>query len=378
MTIRVVLLGQGDRRLRRPAGRVLLAHADHTFADLAEAVDTAFGRWDLTPYHQFQVEGRILLSPGAASESDLDAEDSDEVILGEVGLREGARFAYIFDLGEGWTHDCTVEEIGVDPFEVAGEEPEAPVAIFGWGTIPDQYGRSSEDEDDSTGDDLDELPFEDEDDDLDDEDLDEDGDEEAEDVLDVDDDEDSWEESSGAWEVVARALEGVEQDSDPADLTAAAERLRSDAGQGLGAVLWSAAGLDPGEPPVDDEDLWVQLAAGVVIGDPELAGAEGALDEAAIEAWNALEPADWAGAVIELVRSGPGTAAAPDDLVELIQRCPEVESEDLSADDREQIRAGLAVVVDLWRELGALDEQSALTPLGWWGLPRALQRAWGG
>jgi hypothetical protein len=33
-------------------------------------------------------------------------------------------------------------------------------------------------------------------------------------------------------------------------------------------------------------------------------------------------------------------------------------------------------VTAMWSVLGAIDEDDRLTPLGWWGLPEAMQRAW--
>ena len=33
-------------------------------------------------------------------------------------------------------------------------------------------------------------------------------------------------------------------------------------------------------------------------------------------------------------------------------------------------------VTAMWSVLGAIDEDDRLTPLGWWGLPDAMQRAW--
>lgn len=370
MTIRVVLTGRSDRTVTPPPGRVLLAHADHAFSDLAEAIDTAFGRWDLTPLHQFEVEGRILVTAGSAEEGDLEAEDSDEVTLGEVGLRTAARFLYVFDVGEGWTHECTVEEIGVDPFELTGEEPDVPVPVFGWGTIPDQYGRRTEDDDEAT--DGDDLGFDDEADDARLVDVDAD-DAPATDLdsFDDEDDEDWADAADAAWAVVARALAGVEPAAQLDALAAAVSHLR--AGEGSAAVLWAAAGLEPDDAPADDEELWLELAAAAV-------RPRGAvpLDDDLVAAWGALEPADWAGAVIELVRAGVGTPAGPEELLALIERCPEVEGDELGEEDEALLLDGLEVVVDLWASLGALDAGGALTPLGRWGLPRALERAWDG
>ena len=33
-------------------------------------------------------------------------------------------------------------------------------------------------------------------------------------------------------------------------------------------------------------------------------------------------------------------------------------------------------VTAMWSVLGAIDEDDRLTPLGWWGLPEAMSRAW--
>jgi hypothetical protein len=363
LTIRVVLSEQADEPLEQPPGRVFVAHAEHELAELAEAIDTAFGRWDLSPLHQFEIEGRVLLPVGAELEG---PEETDDVTLTEVGLRLGSRFTYVFDIGEGWTHECTVEEVGEEPFEDGESPPVAPVPVYGWGTIPDQYGTLVEDDD-----------LDDDDDDLDDD---------LDDVVEVlvDDDEDEGGDGDGdgegeaaaaCWQVVDGALEDREARPDAEALRAAADALRS-AGASTGSapaaeMLWAAAGWDPEDGPDDDEELWTGLAAAVVVPRHVVS-----LDAATIAAWTALEPADWAGAVIELVRCGEGTVASPEALIELIERCPEIDGEELDEDEEAVILAGLEVAVSLWRALGALDDEGALTGLGIWGLPRSLERAW--
>jgi hypothetical protein len=362
-TIRVVLSGQAGHALAQPPGRVLLAHADHTLATLADAIDTAFGRWDLTPLHLFEVEGRTIPCEGAP---DDDHEDTGEVTLGELDLAEGDRFRYVFDLGEGWLHDCTLEALHGDLEDLDADEPELPVPIYGWGTIPDQYGvlvadgpdeltelgasapggGTRDDEDDRYGDD------------------------------DEEDDEDDWRAASAAsWAVVERALADVPRARDDEGLAVAAADLRDLADEGheeLGvATLYAAADLEAQAAPEDDEELWTLLAAGVV--EPE---GDIDLDDELVAAWMSLEPADWAGAVIELVRSGLGTVASPEALIELVERCPEVEGEELTEADEAVLLEGLEVVVTLWQVLGAVDDDGTLTPLGLWGLPRALERAW--
>jgi hypothetical protein len=44
-------------------------------------------------------------------------------------------------------HLCTVAEERIDPLEALGIIPDRPLAHWGWGEIPDQYGRRSETDD---------------------------------------------------------------------------------------------------------------------------------------------------------------------------------------------------------------------------------------
>jgi predicted nucleotidyltransferase len=315
-----------------------------------------------------------------------------------MGLRAGTTFRYLFDLGEQWLHDCDVEQVGVDPTAIYGEEPAFPVPVFGWGTLPDQYGREhEEDEDDAahlawepgepepgrlglapgdrphaSGDDLpypsgDDLPYP-----------------SGDDVSypsgnDVSWDEEddhafaaAWEEArADAWEVVAKAVAPVDRRVNREELARVARALRHHVTEDRSPydVLWAAAELD--ELPEDDVELWTTLAAAVVEPRGELP-----VDLDVEAAWSALEPADWAGAVIELTRAGVGQSAEPDTLVDLIARCPEIEGPAFTPDDVETLELALTPVVDLWRVLGVVDDRHRLTALGRWGLPEALRVAW--
>ncbi len=55
-------------------------------------------------------------------------------------MASGERFAYVFDLGDYWTHLCTVGPKRRDPLDFLGTIPPRPAAVFGWGDIPDQRG----------------------------------------------------------------------------------------------------------------------------------------------------------------------------------------------------------------------------------------------
>jgi hypothetical protein len=58
---------------------------------------------------------------------------------GEVPLEWSCsrQFLYTFDLGDDWTHPCTVAPAGIDPLEALGIMPDTPLPYWGWGTIPD-------------------------------------------------------------------------------------------------------------------------------------------------------------------------------------------------------------------------------------------------
>ncbi len=144
MTLRVELLGGGGIDCDPPPGRIMLVGPRHTFADLAVAIDSAFARWDLSHLHLFRLEdGRTIGEP----DPDWDTEILDEGSLTLAGtLAPGDEFTYVFDLGDEWRHSCRLQEAGVDPVEVYGVVPAAPVPIWGWGSIPDQYGRRTEDD----------------------------------------------------------------------------------------------------------------------------------------------------------------------------------------------------------------------------------------
>ena len=48
---------------------------------------------------------------------------------------------YEFDFGDSWEHLCTVGPTRIDPIDQLGILPQRPLPYWGWGVIPDQYGR---------------------------------------------------------------------------------------------------------------------------------------------------------------------------------------------------------------------------------------------
>jgi hypothetical protein len=140
LSIRVELVGGMDAPDLWPRpGRLLLARPGMTFRDLAVAIDNAFARWDLSHLHVFRLADGTRI--GVRTPWDEDDEELDDRAEKLSRLQLGERFAYEFDLGDSWMHLCTVGEEKVDPEQVYGQRPDRPVPYFGWGTIPDQYGR---------------------------------------------------------------------------------------------------------------------------------------------------------------------------------------------------------------------------------------------
>ncbi|MBW4042219.1 MAG: plasmid pRiA4b ORF-3 family protein [Acidobacteria bacterium] len=145
LAIKVELVeGRGAYLWPRP-GRVFAAARSHTFADLARSIDLAFGRWDFSHLHGFRLADGTSIGVPDPDWPELDALDESATRLSR--LQPGEAFAYEFDFGDGWTHVCTVLEQKVDPLETLGIVPDRPLAYWGAGDLPDQYGRRWLDDD---------------------------------------------------------------------------------------------------------------------------------------------------------------------------------------------------------------------------------------
>jgi hypothetical protein len=139
LTVRVDLLsGRGEALWPRP-GRLFVVGPRHTFADLATAIDDAFARWDRAHLSMVTLsDGTTVAVP--------DEDDEKPVIDARRALvsrhvKPGAVFRYLFDYGDSWVHRCEAGPGKVNPLEVLGIEPDVPMPYFGWGDVPDQYGR---------------------------------------------------------------------------------------------------------------------------------------------------------------------------------------------------------------------------------------------
>lgn len=143
LQIRVDLLGGGGVRCDPSPGRVFIVGPSHTFEQFAEAIDAAFARWDLSHLHVFELaDERLIGFPDDSFGPEMLWLDHAKLKVARE-VKAGAEFEYVFDLGDNWRHRCTVLAEKADPAEEYGPIPKGPVAIWGWGSIPDQYGRRS-------------------------------------------------------------------------------------------------------------------------------------------------------------------------------------------------------------------------------------------
>ncbi len=136
--------GRGETFWPRP-GRVFAAARSHTFSQLADAIDDAFARWDRAHLMTFELADGTRLERPDPTWDEPEAEDATRTRLSR--LRPGEQFAYEFDFGDSWTHLCAVGPHRIDPLEELGITPDQPMPYWGWGTLPDQYGRRWADDD---------------------------------------------------------------------------------------------------------------------------------------------------------------------------------------------------------------------------------------
>jgi len=148
LSVTVELLGGRGEELWPWPGRIFAVGPSHTFMDLADAISDAFGRWDRSHLSMFTLaDGQVVTEESTGSEMAEGAGgpisaplDIESVKVAKV-LEPGAEFQFTFDLGDAWTHRCEIAEEKIDPVEALGIRPETPLPYWGWGTIPDQYGR---------------------------------------------------------------------------------------------------------------------------------------------------------------------------------------------------------------------------------------------
>ena len=154
LSVTVELLGGRGEELWPWPGRIFVVGPSHTFLELANAVNEAFARWDRSHLSMFTLsDGRVITDEETGTELAGSAGGPITVPIDMAAakvartLQPGAELQFTFDLGDGWMHRCFVDEEKVDPLEVLGVRPDTPMPYWGWGSIPDQYGRRWADDD---------------------------------------------------------------------------------------------------------------------------------------------------------------------------------------------------------------------------------------
>jgi len=141
LSIRVELVSGRDVRPWPRPGRIFAAARSHTFGQLASAIDDAFARWDRAHLWAFRFSGDVRIEPDPEGWDDSPGQALDGHRTRLSRLKPGEQFVYEFDFGDSWLHLCTVGEQRTDPSETLGITPPGPLPYWGWGSIPDQYGR---------------------------------------------------------------------------------------------------------------------------------------------------------------------------------------------------------------------------------------------
>jgi hypothetical protein len=124
------------RGIEPPIWRRIQVPADVTLAELHDILQAVMGWWDYH-LHQFTVGE---LTYGVLHPDDwMDVADERRVRLGEV-VREGMRFLYEYDFGDGWQHVLHVEKVlelesgRRYPVCIAGQRATPPEDVGGiWG-----------------------------------------------------------------------------------------------------------------------------------------------------------------------------------------------------------------------------------------------------
>ena len=84
-------------------------------------IQAAFG-WQEYHLHEFTIRGVRYGDPKSDEDGEMDFQDEALMSLKQLGFREGERFSYVYDFGDGWQHTVMVAEV------LLGEDPHDPIA----------------------------------------------------------------------------------------------------------------------------------------------------------------------------------------------------------------------------------------------------------
>ena len=113
LQIKVELVGGLGGDFEPPPGRVFAVAPSGTFERFAEAIDRAFGRWDFSHLHAFELaDGRRIGFP----DEDFGEDGWIDHATARLGstLEPGERFEFVFDFGDDWRHRCEVLQEKLD------------------------------------------------------------------------------------------------------------------------------------------------------------------------------------------------------------------------------------------------------------------------
>jgi len=142
---------------RKNVWRRIAVRSDQTLDDLHEAIYSAFDRYDEHLYSFYfpkagargrdALRGAVEFTHPYSFESDnlfdSDAKNAAECKLRTLGLKPRQRIRYLFDFGDSWWHDITVESVD-EPVETG----DYPRVLERNGKSPPQYPDSEEDDGD--------------------------------------------------------------------------------------------------------------------------------------------------------------------------------------------------------------------------------------
>ena len=119
--------------LRRDLWRRIEVSASHTLLDLHYAIQNAY-RFDDDHLYSFFMDGQAWSDDKLTSPYDDEGPHVDEVHIGDLGLEVGQRILYLFDYGDEWRFQVTLEEIREE-----GSKPRKPKIVEQKGRAPEQY-----------------------------------------------------------------------------------------------------------------------------------------------------------------------------------------------------------------------------------------------
>lgn len=133
---------------RKSIWRRIAIRGSQTLDELHGAIYSAFDRYDEHLYSFYfpkpGSKGQARLRDAEEYTYPFDAEEDDffgepapsaaKAKLAKLGLKRGQKFLYLFDFGDSWWHDITVEKV-----DAPAEKGEYPRVLEKHGESPPQY-----------------------------------------------------------------------------------------------------------------------------------------------------------------------------------------------------------------------------------------------